>query len=459
MKAQLSSLRSPSRGTIADAGPAASVHQASKMGSQMAVGAPPLLPLRSFDDALGRRVVAMHIWAVGEGLRGASAHELVGGFCARLVSEGVPLSRAYAAMETLHPQWSGFGYTWRREIKAIAPEQYGRGFLESADWLASPLRELTRRADAGEQTPFMRRRLGAGPGERDFPLLDRLFAEGATDYFAQLFAFGEAHDRSQGSGVVYSFVTDRPGGFSDDDVVLLQTALPALSLALKSYAGHVIASGLLQAYLGEDVGRRIHAGSVERGSVESLQAVLWYADIRGFTRLADAAPGPLVIELLDEVFETLTAALRGRGGQVLKFLGDGMLAAFAVGPNSLGQTCRRALDAATDAMHELKALNAARRAAGKPAAAVDLAIHVGEVLYGNVGATDRLDFTVIGPAVNEVARMETLCGKLGVPMLVSASVAAATKDAGGRLKSLGKHALRGVSEPRELFEWTPAAPL
>lgn len=416
--------------------------------------APPLPPLRSFDDALGRRVVATHIWAVSEGLRGASAHELFGGFCDRLAGEGVPLSRAYAAMETLHPQWSGFGFTWRREFAAIAPEQYGRGFLRSPEWLASPVPELIRRADAGEPTPFMRRRLAAGPRERDFPLLRQLFAEGATDYFTQLFAFGEEHDRSQGSGVVYSFATDRPGGFSDEELVLLQAALPALSLALKSHAGHLIASGLLQAYLGEDVGRRIHAGSVERGSVESLRAVLWYADIRGFTQLADAAPGRLVIELLDEVFEALTAALRGRGGQVLKFLGDGLLAAFAVGPISLGETCHCALEAASDAMRNLAALNAARSAAGKPAAAVDLAIHVGDVLYGNVGATDRLDFTVIGPAVNEVARMETLCAKLGVPVLVSAPVAAAVENSGGRLESLGLHALRGVKEPRELFGWT-----
>jgi class 3 adenylate cyclase len=171
---------------------------------------------------------------------------------------------------------------------------------------------------------------------------------------------------------------------------------------MMAHASHTIASGLLAAYLGADAGRRVHAGAIERGSVESIRAVLWYADIRAFTAIADTTPGAVVVEMLDEVFETLTASLRSRGGQVLKFLGDGMLAIFPSEDGRPDQTCRRALDAAAEAMRAVDRLNAARHEAGKPAAAVDLALHLGEVLYGNVGAIDRLDFTVIGPAVNEV---------------------------------------------------------
>ncbi len=234
-------------------------------------------------------------------------------------------------------------------------------------------------------------------------------------------------------------------------MTLLRATLPALSLALKAHVGHVIAAGLLQTYLGEDAGRRVHAGAIARGSVESVHAVLWFADIRGFTTIADTVPGSLVIEMLDEVFETLTATLRQRGGQVLKFLGDGMLATFAIEGTSRAETCRRALDAAAEAMHALDTLNAARAAAGKPIAAVDLALHIGDVLYGNVGATDRLDFTVIGPAVNEVARIEALCEKLGRKVLISAELAAAAEDDTLRLEPLGRHSLRGVREPRELF--------
>src|SRR5246127_624193 len=164
-------------------------------------------------------------------------------------------------------------------------------------------------------------------------------------------------------GVGFSFATDRPEGFRDDDLLLLKAVLPAVSLAMMTHAGHTIASGLLEAYLGGDAGRRVHAGAVERGSVESIRAVLWYADIRAFTALADTTPGAAVIELVDEVFETLTASLRPRGGQVLKFLGDGMLAIFPFEDATQEQVSRRALDAAAEAMRAVDRLNAARREA------------------------------------------------------------------------------------------------
>jgi adenylate cyclase len=178
--------------------------------------------------------------------------------------------------------------------------------------------------------------------------------------------------------------------------------------------------------------------------------VLWYADIRGFTRIADATAGGAVIELLNEVFETLTASLRRRGGQVLKFMGDGMLATFPLGEAGGGRVCRDALDAAAEAQRVLDRLSSVRAAAGKPVAEVDLALHIGEVLYGNVGAVDRLDFTVIGPAVNEVARIETLCEPLGHRILVSAEFAAAVGDS-HRLAPPGSHRLRGVSELRPIY--------
>ncbi len=407
--------------------------------------------LRTFDDALGRRIVDTHIWAVRAGLRGAAADELFDGYCQRLVIHGTPLWRGHASMQTLHPQWEGYGYTWRRDLNAIEPEQYVHGSLEEAEWLSSPFYHLIHRAGGGEESRSMRRRLEAGPEQRDFPVLANYFAAGATDYVAHVFAFGKDMDRSQGSGVVYSFATDRRGGFSDDDTTLVQATLPALSLAMKAHAGHVIASGLLGTYLGEDAGRRVHAGSIMRGSVDELRAVLWYADIRGFTQISDSAAGPAVIELLNDVFEILTASLRPRGGQVLKFIGDGMLATLPFEDANRAETCARALDAAIEAMSAIGALNAVRTAAGAPLASVDLALHLGEALYGNVGATDRLDFTVIGPAINEAARIEALCEPLGRSVLVSAEFVAGMTAADGRLKSLGRHALRGVKDPKEIF--------
>jgi adenylate cyclase len=406
---------------------------------------------RTFDDALGRRIIDRHIWAVREGLRGAAADELFDGYCQRLVIDGLELWRAHLAMETLHPQWNGYGYVWRRDLNAIEPEQYAHGSLEEEDWLSSPLNHLIERARDGEENPTVRRRLEEGPDQRNFPILREFFAAGATDYVAHLFAFGKDGDRSQGTGIVYSFATDRRGGFSEDDTTLLQATLPGLSLAMKSHAGHVIASGLLATYLGQDAGRRVHAGSIMRGSLDTLRAVIWYADIRGFTPLSDTAPGSVVVELLNDVFEILTASLRDRGGQVLKFIGDAMLAIFPFEDADRAKTCRRALDAAIEAMGAIDALTAARVAAGGPAAPVDLALHLGHVLYGNVGAIDRLDFTVIGPAINEVARIEALCQPLGRAVLVSAEFVDGMTVADSRLKSLGRHALRGVKEHKEIF--------
>jgi adenylate cyclase len=408
----------------------------------------------SYDDALGRQIIELHVWAVGQGLRGTAAAELFEGLCERLVMAGVPLWRAFAGMRTLHPQWGGYGYTWWRDLHAVQPEQFERGDEYEEDILNSPFAHLIQLAEAsrGEGDPWrhLRRRLAGPEAQLDFPILEKLAAAGASDYFAEVVRFGADPNPSRGMGVGYSFATDRPDGFGDDDLTLLQAALPVTSLAMMSHAGHTIASGLLEAYLGGDAGRRVHAGAVQRGSVESVRAVLWYADIRGFTSIADRTPGLMVIDLLDDVFETLTASLRSRGGQVLKFMGDGMLATFPFVDATGDETCRRAIDAAVEAMHALDRLNGARREAGKPAAAVDLALHVGEVLYGNVGAVDRLDFTVIGPAVNEVARIETLCEPLGRKVLVSAEFAAAAGDS-GRLEPLGYRRLRGVQEPRAIY--------
>jgi len=421
------------------------------MRSDDSGGALSELQLRISDDALARRVVDTHVWAVCEGLSGADAYHLFDGYCQRLVIDGVPLWRAHAAMETLHPQWNGYGYTWRRDLNAIEPENYPHSDANERLWLTSPFYALMQRAYAGEGAPFLRRRIETGPEERDFPILDELHTLGATDYFAQLFVYGGNGDRSQGSGIVYSFATDREGGFGEDDAALVQATLPALSLAMKAHAGHVIASGLLATYLGEDAGRRVHAGSVMRGSVDKLRAVVWYADIRGFTAISDRADGPFVVELLNDVFEVLTASLRERGGQVLKFIGDGMLATFPFEETDRAETCARALDAATEAIRNIDALNALRAARGAPVAAVDLALHLGDVLYGNVGATDRLDFTVIGPAINEVARIEALCEPLGRAVLASAEFVAAASDCSGRLESLGRRALRGVRQEKEIF--------
>ncbi|HVH75872.1 MAG TPA: adenylate/guanylate cyclase domain-containing protein [Stellaceae bacterium] len=417
---------------------------------------PPRLRVRALrlDGPVGVKIIDLLVWIVGEGLRGVAAAELFDGLCRRLAAAGVPLWRAFAGMRTLHPQWAGYGYTWRRDIEAVEPSQFPRGAEYEELVLESPFGLLSRqlRAEGAGANPWasLRRRLAGPEAQRDFPILERLAAAGASDYFAESVQFGTEGDPSRGSGVGFSFATDRPEGFAEDDIRLFQSVLPAAALAMMGHAADTIASGLLEAYLGRDAGRRVHAGAVERGSVESIRAVLWYADIRGFTALADRSAGALVVELLDDVFETLAAPLRRRGGEILKFLGDGMLASFPFAEGEQRETCGRALDAAAEAMRALDRLNEARRAAMKPVVAVDLALHLGEVLYGNVGAVGRLDFTLIGPAVNEVARLEALCEPLGARVVVSAELAAAC-GATRRLRPLGRHPLRGVRHEREVF--------
>jgi adenylate cyclase len=208
---------------------------------------------------------------------------------------------------------------------------------------------------------------------------------------------------------------------------------------------------LAQAYLGSDAGARVLSGETRRGAVVAIEAALLIADLRGFTALADRVAGEALVEALNDYLEQLGGAVEGQGGQILKFLGDGALAIFAVGaPEADGHdaVCARALAAGEAALAAVAARNAARAAAGEATLALDVALHVGRVMYGNVGARERLDFTVIGPAVNETARIEQLCAPLGTTLLMSAAFAA---RCGRKVRSLGAHAMRGVALPQELF--------
>jgi adenylate cyclase len=404
-----------------------------------------------FADPRARSIAELYVWTMEAGLHGATAGELFDGYCRRLVEAGVPLQRGYVSTQTLHPQWTGYGYLWNRQLNAVQEQQFPREETLRSAWLQSPFIPLIERAQAGEATPSMRRRLALGPQERDFPALEEFYAAGATDYFAIVYTFGLNGDPAHGRGVVLSFAVDDPEGFDQGAIMLMEATLPGLALALKAHAGHNIASSLLAAYLGEDAGRRVHKGAVVRGAADSLSAVVWYADLKGFTAASDRWPGPAIIDMLDDAFEALAASLRPRGGQVLKFIGDAMLAIFAVEGEPEAIVCQRALDAAEEALAALDDNNRRRAAMDLPNVEADIALHVGEVLYGNIGAADRLDFTVIGPAVNEAARIEKQCDALGRHILASERFARAADLCGGRLAPLGSHALRGVAASQTLY--------
>src|SRR5215472_2990115 len=213
----------------------------------------PLPP--SFDDPPGRKIIELHVWAVGEGLRGTDAAVLFDGLCQRLVGAGVPLWRATAGMRTLHPQWGGYAYTWWRRLNAIRPQQFERGDeyeqLVLNSTIGYLIRQMETSATGGDPWRHLRQRLVGPDVEIAFPQLEELAANGATDYFAEIISFGAGGDPSRGTGIGYSFATDRPEGFHDDDLVLLKAVLPIVSLAIMTHAGHTIASGLLGTYLGE----------------------------------------------------------------------------------------------------------------------------------------------------------------------------------------------------------------
>jgi adenylate cyclase len=398
---------------------------------------------RAFDDIAG--------WVTRAGLEGREETELLAGFCRRLNEAGVPLARAMVIRDTLHPIYEGRVFRWRATApEAVEAVDYGRTDEGEAaeNWQRSPFFYLLQ---SGEEA--MRRRLGAGD-PADFPAFVEMREEGVTDYLALIHSF--APERVIGAmDCVYSaWSTEAAGGFADDDIAALRRLVPFLNLAVKSAALGRMASDLAEAYLGRDPGRRVMSGRIARGVAEKIDAVLWYSDLHGYTHIADNAPPEAIIPMLNDYADVVVSAVHGHGGDVLKLIGDGTLAIFT--GEDREQACLAALQAAARARRDAGELNRNRNGVGLPTAEVYLALHIGEVFYGNVGSKDRLDFTVIGPAVNEVSRILAMSRSVEQNLLLSSAFAAALGEAlRPRLVSVGRYALRGVAQPQELFTPEP----
>ena len=380
------------------------------------------------------------------GLEAGDEALMLDGFCARLVEAGMPLWRVAIGAKLLHPLLDARGCRWRRG-EGCVKEDYAREEVSDVndEWLSSPFYHLLHRLNADH----LRRRLDAGYRRSEFPLLDRFMDEGSTDYLAVAVDRGPRRQTSHVGGMLCSFQVDRPGGFADDEIELLRRLALPLALARQATTADETAVTLVTTYLGADAGSRVLDGAIARGTAESVRAVLWYSDLEGFTRIADTAPADEMMALLNDYAETVVGSIHAHGGQVLKFIGDGVLAMFPLVDGSA--PCTRALNAAVEAADATLRLNERRAAAGQLTSGIHVALHVGDVLYGNIGSPDRLDFTVIGPAVNEVARIEALCRTLDQQMIVSSSFAQDAGPARLRLVSLGRYALKGVRRPEELF--------
>ena len=375
-------------------------------------------------------------WILVEGPQIDSAVELFDELCWRLLGEGVPLWRATLHAGTLHPQIRGLGLRWWRDRKLIEQYRILHGSEGTQEYRQSPIRGTVERG-----LPF-RRRLDVGE-LAEFPLLEKMRAEGGTDYLA--LPLNRAFRRFP----AVTWTTDRASGFSDADIAALDELNPALAAAVETRSVRRISANLLDTYLGAQAGRRILAGQILRARGEKLRAVIMMTDLRGFTALSDRLPGDQVIELLDEYFDAIVPPVQERRGEVLKFMGDGMMAIFpAEEEEDFAPSSLRALEAATEALERIEAANAARGGRDRTAIRTGIGLHLGEVIYGNVGAADRLDFTVIGPAVNLAFRIEELTKRLSRPLLTSHAFARVCPRP---LVSLGFHPVRGLNQAEEVF--------
>lgn len=289
-----------------------------------------------------------------------------------------------------------------------------------------------------------------------YPIIDELREKGATDYI--LYATGFKDTNFDGNvplveqeGMLSSWTIDSPGGYSEWQLENLPRIVRALGLAIKSARNHRMARTLLEVYLGKDAGRRVLSGEIERGSVQTISAVLWYCDMQGFTKIGESTPPDELIGMLNDYFDTMVTPIHEAGGEVLKFMGDGLMAIFKLDDEDTSRICRNALDTIEEVRRRLSEVSAKRESEGKVTTDFYIAIHLGDVEYGNIGSTDRLDFTVVGPAVNKVSRIEAMCRPLERDVVLSSAFAKAATGCQDRLVSLGRYALRGVRQPEELY--------
>jgi adenylate cyclase len=390
------------------------------------------------DDGDNREVYADPLarWFATEAWRITDTAALVTASGEQLVAAGIPLYRLAYFHFTLHPELAGKGYQWRRD-GGILVGTPPHGLLTESRYRDNPLPAVF------EERRTIRVRLE----ERDdltSSILLQLKSEGATDYVALPLIHTTGHVDA------LSVVSDQPGGFpmaTLDRMYQLQFLFTRL---VETHALRDAATTLLDAYVGRAAGERILAGAIKRGDGETIEAVIWMCDLRGFTKASDQMPRDTIIALLNDYFGAMAAAVAEEGGEVLKFMGDAMLAMFPVPrAEERALVAGRALDAAAAATAAIAALNERRAAAGAPPARFGLALHIGEVMFGNIGASARLDFTVIGPAVNYAARLEKLSASLGRAVVVSAALAALLPPE--RLVPLGRHALKDVEAPQAVF--------
>jgi len=390
-------------------------------------------------------IAKLATWLAKAGLEGRTETALVEGFCSRATAGGLPLARAILFIDTLHPIHEGRAFRWERDKPKATLTEYGRTAEgEAAErWRTNPFFHMLTVGDS-----ILQRRIPA-EGELEFPMFAEMREASITDFVAIINRFAEDGAIGEMDCVYSAWMTDRAEGFTDEEVGALKRLTPFLGLAIKSASLARIAETLVETYLGRDAGRRVLRGRIERGVTDRIKTVLWFSDLRNYTRIADTSPPEEIIPLLNDYAEAIVSSIHEHSGDVLKLIGDGVLAIFPA--EERNRACAAALAAAGAAQEAVAALNARRFEKRLPATEMYLGLHIGEVFYGNIGSKERLDFTVVGPAVNEVSRIAAMCRSVDQPILVSAAFAESCAEQQRAFASVGRFALRGVGKPQELF--------
>lgn len=391
-------------------------------------------------------------WVAQAGLAGADEAALVRGFSERCIAAGCPLSRGLVIVDTLHPLYEGRALIWEDDLTTNFRENefapVGNSDENRENWQRSPFFHMLR-----DNETFVRCRLAEGE-TRGYAYIQELRDAGQTDYLAVVHRLRDAPVIDEVDGFYARWTTASPSGFSDAHIEALKRLTTQLALALRLSAQTRLASTLVETYLGRDPGRRVLQGGIVRGRVEKINAVLWFSDLTGYTRLSEEASDQ-VITLLNDYAEAVITSVHDAGGDVLKLIGDAVLAIFS--GNSLQEDSMAAIAAGRALGQKLQDLSARRSAEGLPIANVHLGVHCGDVYYGNIGSPDRLDFTVVGPAVNEVSRIAAMCHSVDRKFLCSSEfVELLPEEEREKLVSVGRFALRGVGSARHLYTVDPA---
>ena len=378
-------------------------------------------------------------WLVREGRFAGDMGAMLQSVSERLLAEGLPLARSTTHIRTLHPEFRGITRLWRRG-ESVEEDTPRHGVENTPSFLGSPLEYVIRTGD------WLIRRLDAA-AEAEVPIFAELRAQGLTHYVMAPLVF------SDGIVNAVSWATDVPQGFSARDIAILRAVARPLELVAEAKALRRIGSELLATYVGRDPATRIMAGAVQRGDAERIRAAIMLTDLRAFTTLSDELPEPRVLDLLNLYFDCVVPAVRSEGGDVLKFIGDGVLAVFRV-DGAPGLACRAAYRAAQAALEALASARQVDPLSGDLPLHMGVALHFGEVAYGNVGSGSRLDFTTIGRDVNFVARLERLCAPLERELLTSQEFAAEVDEP---LFEIGHFDFKGFRQRRAVFGLTDAA--